>query len=113
MSTTTRKSAAVGATGRRCGRTRRRAFDPKTGRATDIDTAATIGGETHTFDYDADGNITEYDCTSSTCVDDKYIDWNGRNLPARITVGDSKTDPEPTARDEFAYGPDGARYHRT
>ncbi len=75
-------------------------------------TSATIGGKTHAFSHDADGNITRYDCTSTTCGDDKYIDWNGRNLPERVTVGDSKTDDMPTARDEFAYGPNGARYHR-
>ena len=74
--------------------------------------SATIGGKAHAFSHDADGNITKYDCTSSTCVDDKYIDWNGRNLPERITVGGSRTDATPTARDEFAYGPDGARHHR-
>ncbi len=73
---------------------------------------ATIDGKSHTFGYDADGNITGYDCTSAGCGDDKFIDWNGRNLPARITLGASGTTAEPTARDEFAYGPDGARYHR-
>ena len=73
---------------------------------------ATIAGETHKFVHDADGNIEKYDCASSTCGDDKHIEWNGRNLPVRITVGDGKTDATPTARDEFAYGPDGARYHR-
>ena len=75
-------------------------------------TGARIEGKDHMFRYDADGNMMEYDCTSPTCGDDKYIEWNGRNLPHRITVGGSKTDPEPTSRDEFAYGPDGARYHR-
>ena len=78
-------------------------------------TDATIGGKTYDFDYDADGNMEEYECTAMTgCgdVDDKFIEWNGRNLPKRITVGDSQTDPLPTSRDEFAYGPDGARYHR-
>ena len=75
-------------------------------------TSATIDGRTHAFSHDADGNIKKYDCTSATCVDDKYIEWNGRNLPHRITVGGSRADPEPTSRDEFAYGPDGARYHR-
>ncbi|MCY3818279.1 MAG: Ig-like domain-containing protein [Gammaproteobacteria bacterium] len=74
--------------------------------------SATIGGETHKFSHDADGNLTKYDCTSATCVDDKFIDWNGRNLPERITVGGSRTDETPTSRDEFAHGPDGARYHR-
>ncbi|MCY3821372.1 MAG: DUF4258 domain-containing protein [Gammaproteobacteria bacterium] len=37
---------------------------------------------------------------------------NGRNLPERITVGGSRTDETPTSRDEFAHGPDGARYRR-
>ena len=73
---------------------------------------ATIGGKNHTFSHDADGNIKKYDCTSSTCGDDKYIEWNGRNLPHRITVGGSQADETPTSRDEFAYGPDGARFHR-
>ncbi len=73
---------------------------------------ATIDGKSHTFGYDADGNITGYDCTSAGCGDDKFVDWNGRNLPARITLGASRTDATPTARDEFAYGPDGARHHR-
>ena len=73
---------------------------------------ATIGGKDHTFSHDADGNIKKYDCTSPTCGDDKYIEWNGRNLPHRITVGGSRADDTPTSRDEFAYGPDGARFHR-
>ena len=75
-------------------------------------TSATIDGKTHAFSHDADGNIKKYDCTSATCVDDKFIEWNDRNLPHRITVGGSRADDTPTARDEFAYGPDGARYHR-
>ena len=73
---------------------------------------ATIGGKDHAFSHDADGNIKKYDCTSSTCGDDKYIEWNGRNLPHRITVRGSRADDTPTSRDEFAYGPDGARFHR-
>ena len=75
-------------------------------------TGARIEGKDHTFLYYADGNMIEYDCTSSTCGDDKYIEWNGRNLPHWITVGGSQADETPTSRDEFAYGPDGARYHR-
>ena len=61
--------------------------------------------------HDADGNIEKYDCVPATC-DDRFVEWSGRNLPVRITLGDSKTDKIPTARDEFAYGPDGARYYR-
>ena len=78
-------------------------------------TGATIDDKAHEFSYDADGNMEEYECTAMTgCgdVDDKFIEWNGRNLPKRITLGASQTDPTPTPRDEFAYGPDGARYHR-
>ena len=56
--------------------------------------------------------MIEYECTATGCGDDKYIEWNGRNLPQRITVGGSRADDTPTARGEFAYGPDGARYHR-
>ena len=73
--------------------------------------SATIGGESHKFVHDADGNIEKYDCVPATC-DDRFVEWSGRNLPVRITVGGGKTDATPTARDEFAYGLDGARYHR-
>ena len=72
---------------------------------------ATIEGKTYRFAHDADGNIERYDCAPATC-DDRFVEWSGRNLPVRITLGDSKTDRTPTARDEFAYGPDGARYYR-
>ena len=51
-------------------------------------TRASIGGNAHTFSYDADGNMTQYDCTSATC-EDKYIGWNKRNLPTTVTQGDS------------------------
>ena len=74
-------------------------------------TGARIEGKDHTFRYDADGNMISDQCAATGC-DDRFIEWNGRNLPERITVGGSQADPEPTARDEFAYGPDGARYHR-
>ena len=74
-------------------------------------TGATIEGNSHTYGYDADGNMTSDQCAATGC-DDRFIDWNGRNLPERITVGGSRADDTPTARDEFAYGPDGARYHR-
>ena len=57
-------------------------------------TDATIGGKTYDFNYDADGNMIEYECTAMTgCGDDKYIEWNGRNLPHRITVGGSQGGP--------------------
>ena len=74
-------------------------------------TSASIGGNAHTFSYDADGNMTQYDCTPATC-EDKYIGWNDRNLPTTVTLGDSLTDTTPTAKDEFAYGPNGQRYYK-
>ena len=74
-------------------------------------TRASIGGNAHTFSYDADGNMTQYDCTPATC-EDKYIGWNARNLPTTVTLGDSLTDTTPTAKDEFAYGPNGQRYYK-
>ncbi len=74
-------------------------------------TRASIGGNAHTFRYDAEGNMTQYDCTPATC-EDKYIGWNKRNLPTTVTLGDSLTDTTPTAKDEFAYGPNGQRYYK-
>ena len=74
-------------------------------------TSASIGGNAHTFSYDAEGNMTQYDCTPATC-EDKYIGWNKRNLPTTVTLGDSLTDTTPTAKDEFAYGPNGQRYYK-
>ena len=74
-------------------------------------TSASIGGNAHTFSYDAEGNMTRYDCTPATC-EDKYIGWNARNLPTTVTLGDSLTDTTPTAKDEFAYGPNGQRYYK-
>ncbi len=69
-------------------------------------TSVSIGGNALTFSYDAEGNMTQYDCTPATC-EDKYIGWNARNLPTTVTLGDSLTDTTPTAKDEFAYGPNG------
>ena len=74
-------------------------------------TSASIGGNAHTFSFDADGNMTQYDCTPATC-EDKYIGWNKRNLPTTVTLGDSLADTTPTAKDEFAYGPNGQRYYK-
>ena len=49
-----------------------------------------------------------------TCADadDTFIGWNARGLAETVTVGESKTDATPTARDSFHYGPDGARYFK-
>ena len=73
---------------------------------------ATIGGRDHKIHHDTEGNVTRYECRARTgCGDDTHIAWNGRNLPARITLGAAEA-KNPKARDEFAYGPDGARYRR-
>jgi len=70
---------------------------------------ATIENVSTTFSTDNNGNITRYDYTSG---DDKFIDWNARNMPTTVVIGSSLTDPTPTAKDEFAYGPDGQRYYK-
>ena len=72
----------------------------------------TIDGIANDLSYDANGNVTEYNAATG---DDKYISWNARNLPTKITVGDSAMDTTPTARDEFRYGPggqDAQRYYK-
>lgn len=33
-------------------------------------------------------------------------------MPTTVVIGSSLTDPTPTAKDEFAYGPDGQRYYK-
>ena len=77
--------------------------------------SASIGGAAHTFAYDADGNMEEYDCTAADC-EDKYIGWNKRNLPTMVSLGGSPPGVtpvvDPTVKDEFAYGPNGQRYYK-
>ena len=71
--------------------------------------SAVLGGRATTFTHDADGQIVRY----AAAGDDTFVEWDGRGgLPSRITVGASKTDAAPTARDEFRYGPAGERHHR-
>ena len=71
--------------------------------------SAVVGGRATTFTHDADGQIVRF----AAAGDDTFIEWDGRGgLPRRITLGASGTDPSPTARDEFRYGPAGERYHR-
>ena len=53
--------------------------------------------------------MTRYDTADG---DDAFVEWDGRGMASRITVGASKTTASPTARDEFRYGPDGGRYYR-
>ena len=54
-------------------------------------------------------------CTFSTQTDalnDRYIEWDGRDLARKIVVGSGLTDSTPTARETFRYGPDEARFER-
>ena len=71
-------------------------------------TSAALGSAT-TITYDTSGHAIRYDAASG---DDTHIEWDGRGMVSKITVGDSKADTTPTARDEFRYGPDGERYYR-
>ena len=71
-------------------------------------TSANLGVAT-TISYDASGHVTGYDAATG---DDTFVEWDGRGMASRITVGASKTTTSPTARDEFRYGPDGERYYR-
>ena len=82
---------------------------------------ATIGDVAREFPHDTSGHIERYACKDpddsdevDPCdgVDDTFIDWNARGLAEKVTVGESKTDATPTARDSFHYGPDGARYFK-
>ena len=83
-------------------------------------TSATIGDVPYEFPHDTSGHIEQYACTDddeddeNDCagVDDTFIDWNARGLAQKVTVGESKTDAMPEARDSFHYGPDGARYFK-
>jgi len=60
--------------------------------------------------YDDNGNITRYDSLSG---EDTFIDYDGQNQVTQITLGNSTSETNPTARDEFWYGPDGGRFlHR-
>ncbi len=62
----------------------------------------------HTLTHDSSGRVTQYDSADT----DRYLGWNGRHLATTVTVGDSLADSTPKARDEFLYGPDGARYYK-
>ena len=77
-------------------------------------TSATIndgsGAVSHTLTYDGNGAITKYDRSGTSL--DRHIQYNAVNQPTKIVVGASLTDPNASAVDEFAYGPDGRRYTR-
>lgn len=68
---------------------------------------ATINGVFTQINYDANGAITSYDAAGT--AQDKTIVYNSSNQPTSIILGDTAN---PTARDEFLYTPDGARYYR-
>lgn len=75
----------------------------------DAVTGATVGGIATTLAYDAAGNVTRHDRKTG---DDRFVVWDARNLAASVTEGTSATTASPTAREEFRYGPSGARYLR-
>ena len=88
-------------------------YDPGTNRLSE----AVIGGVKHEFAPDSSGHIEKYDACADDAKEcagapDTFIDWSARGLAEKVTVGESKTDTTPTARDSFHYGPDGARYFR-
>lgn len=68
---------------------------------------ATINGVFTQINYDANGAITSYDAAGT--AQDKTIVYNSSNQPTSIILGDTTN---PTARDEFLYTPDGARYYK-
>ena len=79
-------------------------------------TRARVGGAVHRFHYDAQGHLEWDDAASG---DDRFIEWDGRGLAVKVTVGTAE-DPtmpkvvaNPTARETFKYGPGGARYLKT
>ena len=72
--------------------------------------SATIGDVPYEFPHDTSGHIERYECKDpddsdevDPCADveDTFIDWNARGLAEKVTVGESKTDATPTARDSF------------
>jgi RHS repeat-associated protein len=72
-------------------------------------TSVTLGGVATTLTYDAAGNLTRY--TPNT-GESTFIAYDGAHQATRITVGASLDASTPTARDDFWYDPDGARFLR-
>ena len=72
-------------------------------------TRATVDGVAHDFHYDAQGHLEWDDAASG---DDRFIEWDGRGLATRVTVGTAKDAAKPAARETFLYGPGGARYRK-
>ena len=73
-------------------------------------TRATVGDVVHDFHYDAQGHLERDDAASG---DDRFIEWDGRGLATKVTVGEAKDAEKPAARETFLYGPGGARYRKT
>ena len=72
-------------------------------------TRATVDGVAHDFHYDAQGHLEWDDAASG---DDRFIEWDGRGLATKVTVGTAKDAEKPAARETFLYGPGGARYRK-
>ena len=72
-------------------------------------TRATVGGVRHDLHYDAQGHLERDDAASG---DDRFIEWDGRGLATKVTVGTAKDAEKPAARETFLYGPGGARYRK-
>ena len=72
-------------------------------------TRATVGGVRHDLYYDAQGHVERYDAASG---DDRFVEWDGRGLATKVTVGTAKDAAKPAARETFLYGPGGARYRK-
>ena len=70
-------------------------------------TRATVDGVVHDFHYDAQGHLVRDDAASG---DDRFVEWDGRGLATKVTVGTAKDAAKPAARATFLYGPGGARY---
>ena len=73
-------------------------------------TRATVGDVVNDLRYDPQGHVEDYEAASG---DDKFIEWDGRGLATKVTVGTAKDEEKPTARETFLYGPGGARYLKT
>ena len=72
-------------------------------------TRATVGDVVHNFRYDAQGHLERDDAASG---DDRFVEWDGRGLATRVTVGSAANAAMPAARETFLYGPGGARYRK-
>ena len=55
-------------------------------------TRARVGGAVHRFHYDAQGHLEWDDAASG---DDRFIEWDGRGLAVKVTVGTAKDAEKP------------------